>query len=105
MQATMDQTGDGVVGDADFNQTLRHFASGVTNIAIADETGATHGMTAAAFSSLSLRPTLVLVAVARATAGPFRWALSHPRLGRLNLPPRRHGTRIAARRIISQRPS
>lgn len=44
-------------------QVLGHFASGVTVVTVRTETG-THGMTASAFSSLSLDPPLVLVCVA-----------------------------------------
>ena len=50
-----------------FRQTLSHFATGVTVITTLDGTGAVHGMTATAFSSLSLRPPLVLVAVSQGT--------------------------------------
>lgn len=55
------------VGDQEFREALRHFASGVTIISTTDAAGGVHGMTATAFSSLSLRPPLVLVAVARGT--------------------------------------
>ena len=48
-----------------FRDALRQFASGVTVITTRDEGGRVHGMTATAFSSLSLEPPLVLVAVAR----------------------------------------
>lgn len=55
------------VGEQEFRDALRHFASGVTVITSVDANGAVHGMTATAFCSLSLRPPLVLVAIARAT--------------------------------------
>ena len=55
------------VAEADFRQALRHFASGVTIITTQDEAGTIHGMTATAFSSLSLAPPLILVAIARNT--------------------------------------
>ncbi|WP_158806795.1 flavin reductase family protein [Beijerinckia sp. L45] len=55
------------VAEQDFRQALRHFASGVTIITTQDQAGTIHGMTATAFSSLSLTPPLILVAVAQAT--------------------------------------
>lgn len=55
------------VGEREFRDALRLFASGVTVITTHDEQGEVHGMTATAFSSLSLHPPLVLVAVARDT--------------------------------------
>lgn len=53
------------VDDQEYRDALRHFASGVTVISTLDSAGRVHGMTATAFSSLSLRPPLVLVAVDR----------------------------------------
>jgi flavin reductase (DIM6/NTAB) family NADH-FMN oxidoreductase RutF len=47
-----------------FRQVVGSFASGVTVIATGRE-GAYHGMTASAFTSLSLDPTMVLVCVDR----------------------------------------
>ena len=58
---------DGAVGEQEFRDALRLFASGVTVITTPDGGGGVHGMTATAFSSLSLRPPLVLVAVSRET--------------------------------------
>jgi flavin reductase (DIM6/NTAB) family NADH-FMN oxidoreductase RutF len=55
------------VGEKDFRNALRRFASGVTVITTLDAAGKAHGMTATAFCSLSLRPPLVLVAVGRET--------------------------------------
>lgn len=55
------------VDEKAFRETLSHFASGVTVITTLDGAGGVHGMTATAFSSLSLRPPLVLVAVSRGT--------------------------------------
>ena len=55
------------VGDKEFRHALGHFASGVTIITTMDSDGVVHGMTATAFSSLSMRPPLVLVAVTRGT--------------------------------------
>jgi flavin reductase (DIM6/NTAB) family NADH-FMN oxidoreductase RutF len=52
------------VAEREFRDALGQFASGVTIISVRDENGAVHGMTATAFCSLSLRPPLVLVAVA-----------------------------------------
>jgi flavin reductase (DIM6/NTAB) family NADH-FMN oxidoreductase RutF len=48
----------------DFKMALGRFASGVTVITVTDNSG-DHGMTASAFSSLSLDPPLVLVCVAK----------------------------------------
>ena len=56
-----------MVEETAFKGALRHFASGVTIITTRDETGAARGMTATAFTSLSLRPPLVLVAIGRET--------------------------------------
>ena len=56
---------DTVVGAESFRNALRQFASGVTVITTRDERGHVHGMTATAFSSLSLDPPLVMIAVAR----------------------------------------
>lgn len=58
---------EGAVGEQEFRDALRLFASGVTVITTPDGGGGIHGMTATAFSSLSLRPPLVLVAVSRET--------------------------------------
>lgn len=46
----------------EFRNTLGHFATGVTVISVNNE-GQTHGMTANAFSSVSLDPPLILVCV------------------------------------------
>ena len=54
-----------------FRSVLGRFASGITVITTHDETGRDHGMTASAFSSLSLHPPLVLVCIANdATLAP-----------------------------------
>jgi flavin reductase (DIM6/NTAB) family NADH-FMN oxidoreductase RutF len=55
------------VGEHEFRDAMRLFASGVTIISTSGPAGDIHGMTATAFSSLSLRPPLVLVAVAHNT--------------------------------------
>lgn len=47
----------------EFRRTLGHFATGVTVVTVATPEGAVHGMTANAFSSVSLTPPLVLVCV------------------------------------------
>ena len=57
------------VDEKAFRTTMGYFASGVTVITTLDDAGAVHGMTATAFSSLSLRPPLVLVAISRGTRG------------------------------------
>jgi flavin reductase (DIM6/NTAB) family NADH-FMN oxidoreductase RutF len=54
-----------------FRAALSRFASGVTIITTRDEHGRDHGMTVSAFSSLSLEPPLVLVAIGHdATMAP-----------------------------------
>jgi flavin reductase len=50
------------ISQADFRKALGCFATGVTVITV-DEAGEVHGMTANAFSSVSLDPPLVLVCV------------------------------------------
>jgi len=47
----------------DFRRTLGHFATGVTVVTVATPEGGVHGMTANAFSAVSLTPPLVLVCV------------------------------------------
>lgn len=47
-----------------FRRALSHFATGVTVITVVRSPGEVHGMTANAFSSVSLQPPLVLVCVA-----------------------------------------
>jgi flavin reductase (DIM6/NTAB) family NADH-FMN oxidoreductase RutF len=55
-------TGPTTVSQADFRRALGAFATGVTVITV-DEDGEVHGMTANAFTSVSLEPLLVLVCV------------------------------------------
>lgn len=50
------------IDDAGFKQAMSRFASGVTVVTTEHE-GARYGMTVAAFSSLSLRPPLVLICI------------------------------------------
>lgn len=59
-----------------FRTALGRFASGVTVLTMRDAQGKDHGMTATAFSSLSLDPPLVLVCVDRAAtmAAPLEHA-------------------------------
>ncbi|MBL8998388.1 MAG: flavin reductase family protein [Gemmatimonadetes bacterium] len=59
-----------------FRSALGRFASGVTVLTMRDADGKDHGMTATAFSSLSLDPPLVLVCVDRSAsmAGPLEGA-------------------------------
>lgn len=59
-----------------FRSALGRFASGVTVLTMRDAEGTDHGMTATAFSSLSLDPPLVLVCVDRSAsmAGPLEQA-------------------------------
>lgn len=47
----------------DFRRTLGHFATGVTVITVVTPDGGVHGMTANAFSAVSLAPPLILVCV------------------------------------------
>ncbi len=59
------------VDDDLFKSVLARFASGITIITTRDSDGRDHGMTASAFSSLSLDPPLVLVCIANdATIAP-----------------------------------
>ena len=54
-----------------FRSVLGRFASGITVITTHDANGRDHGMTASAFSSLSLDPPLILVCIANdATMAP-----------------------------------
>jgi flavin reductase (DIM6/NTAB) family NADH-FMN oxidoreductase RutF len=48
---------------ADFRRALSRFATGVTVVTAAQKNGAPKGMTANAFTSVSLKPALVLVCV------------------------------------------
>ena len=48
----------------DFRKVLSHFASGVTVITTCDSDGRPTGLTASAFTSVSLDPPLILVCVA-----------------------------------------
>lgn len=52
----------GILPD-EFRRTLGHFATGVTVVTMTASDGSVHGMTANAFSSVSLEPPLVLVCV------------------------------------------
>ena len=52
------------IDEAEFRQALGHFASGVTVITMQVQ-GVLHGLTASAFTSLSLDPPLVLVCIDR----------------------------------------
>ncbi len=80
MLKTLTPPDETIVGEQDFREALRQFASGVTVITTLDEQGAVHGMTATAFSSLSLRPPLILVAVARGSRC-HRHVMSEKRFG------------------------
>lgn len=48
-----------------FRQAMARLASGVTLVTANDETGASHGLTASSFCSVSAEPPLVLVCVDR----------------------------------------
>ena len=53
-----------MVGPDDFRKVLGHFASGVTVITTCDGDGRPTGLTASAFTSVSLEPPLILICVA-----------------------------------------
>ena len=53
-----------MLGPDDFRRALGHFATGVTVVTACDAGGRPTGLTASAFSSVSLNPLLVLVCVA-----------------------------------------
>jgi flavin reductase (DIM6/NTAB) family NADH-FMN oxidoreductase RutF len=53
-----------VISADDFRKVLSHFASGVTVITTCDADGHPTGLTASAFTSVSLDPPLILVCVA-----------------------------------------
>jgi len=52
-----------VISADEFRRTLSHFASGVTVITTCDRDGRPTGLTASAFTSVSLEPPLILVCV------------------------------------------
>jgi len=52
-----------VISPDEFRHTLSHFASGVTVITVCDKDGRPTGLTASAFTSVSLDPPLILVCV------------------------------------------
>jgi flavin reductase (DIM6/NTAB) family NADH-FMN oxidoreductase RutF len=54
-----------VLAPGDFRRVLGHFATGVTVVTTCDAQGRPAGLTASAFTSVSLTPPLVLVCVAR----------------------------------------
>ena len=53
-----------MIAPDDFRKVLSHFASGVTVITTSDSDGRPTGLTASAFTSVSLDPPLILVCVA-----------------------------------------
>jgi flavin reductase (DIM6/NTAB) family NADH-FMN oxidoreductase RutF len=53
----------GMLPPAEFRRVLGHFATGVTIVTTSDSDGRPTGLTASAFSSVSLDPPLVLVCV------------------------------------------
>lgn len=53
-----------MLGADDFRRVLGHFASGVTIVTTRDSAGRPAGLTASAFTSVSLNPPLILVCVA-----------------------------------------
>ncbi len=67
--------------DADtFRSILGRFASGITIVTARDAEGGDHGMTVSAFCSLSLNPSLVLIAIDHA-ASMYDLLLTHPAIG------------------------
>jgi flavin reductase (DIM6/NTAB) family NADH-FMN oxidoreductase RutF len=64
--------------DNAFRATLGRFASGITVLTLRDSTGVDRGMTATAFSSLSLDPPLILVCIGKAASiGPSLARATH----------------------------
>ncbi len=59
------------ISQEEFRSALRHFAAGVTVVTTRDAADRPSGLTASAFTSVSLDPPLVLICVDRA-------AVSHP---------------------------
>ena len=60
------------IDSATFRSVLGRFVSGVTIVTARDADGGDHGMTASAFSSVSLDPPLVLISIAHdATLHPI----------------------------------
>ena len=53
-----------MIGPDDFRRVLGHFASGVTVVTTRDSAGRPAGLTASAFTSVSLTPPMILVCVA-----------------------------------------
>jgi flavin reductase (DIM6/NTAB) family NADH-FMN oxidoreductase RutF len=60
------------IDSATFRSVLGRFVSGVTIVTARDADGEDHGMTASAFSSVSLEPPLILISIAHdATLHPI----------------------------------
>jgi flavin reductase (DIM6/NTAB) family NADH-FMN oxidoreductase RutF len=60
------------IDSATFRSVLGRFVSGVTIVTARDAAGGDHGMTASAFSSVSLEPPLILICIAHdATLHPI----------------------------------
>ena len=55
---------DSVIPPDDFRRVLGHFATGVTIVTACDGQGKPTGLTASAFTSVSLEPPLILICVA-----------------------------------------
>lgn len=68
------------VNSEDFRRALGHFATGVTVVTVLRPNGGVHGMTANAFSSVSLDPPLVLVCIGYA-ARTFEYIPQQRRFG------------------------
>ena len=51
------------ITNEEFRRALSHFASGVTVVTLKDKDGKAHGITVSAFSSVSLKPPLILVCI------------------------------------------
>ncbi len=51
------------INNEEFRRALSRFASGVTVVTLKDRDGKPHGITVSAFSSVSLKPPLILVCV------------------------------------------
>jgi flavin reductase (DIM6/NTAB) family NADH-FMN oxidoreductase RutF len=57
------QAAESSIEAREFRRVCSRFASGVTIVTVLDGNGALHGMTASSFTSVSLRPPLILVCV------------------------------------------
>ena len=88
-----------MIGADDFRKVLGHFAAGVTIITTSDPEGRPTGLTATAFTSVSLEPPLILVCVSHKSQ-------SYPALldrGHFAVNFLRHEQQDVSRRFATQR--